>query len=146
MNYIVSHPWTNKLWCVSTLQEQKSWIRILCRFLALKSNRLKVCSGLRVFTLSRDFALRNRACCCEENSPKTFGWVFLVSFYVYDWSLILIFQLDWVFLAGNEFEKNVTVPEADFWRTKYLASLLAKRSEAHYRADEKSGIPGDKLS
>ena len=47
-----------------------------------------------------------RACCREENSPKNFGWFFLVSFYVYNWSLILIFQFDWVFLAGNEFEKN----------------------------------------
>ena len=27
-------------------------------------------------------------------------------FYVYNWSLILIFQFDWVFLAGNEFEKK----------------------------------------
>ena len=35
---ILSDPWTNKLWCVSTLQEQKSWIRILSGFLALKSH------------------------------------------------------------------------------------------------------------
>ena len=31
---------------------------------------------------------------------------------------------------------QIPVPEPDFWRPKYLASLLAKRSEAHYRADE----------
>ena len=31
---------------------------------------------------------------------------------------------------------QTTVPEADFWRIRYLAKLLAERSEAYYRADE----------
>ena len=38
--------------------------------------------------------------------------------------------------SALELGLKTTVPEVDFWRTKYLASLLAKRSEAHNRADE----------
>ena len=38
--------------------------------------------------------------------------------------------------SALELGLQTTVPEVDFWRTKYLANLLAERSEAHYRADE----------
>ena len=38
--------------------------------------------------------------------------------------------------SALELGLQTPVPEVDFWRTKYLAKLLAERSEAHYRADE----------
>ena len=47
---ILSDPWTNKLWCVSTLQEQKSWIRILSGFeiTLLKMDTISILSYLQM--------------------------------------------------------------------------------------------------
>ena len=38
--------------------------------------------------------------------------------------------------SALELGLQTRIPEADFWRTRYLAKLLAEKSEAYYRADE----------